>query len=204
MMAPSLAITAAKDPTSSPTSSTSTLHPIIVSTHPSNLFQHGFDTCSLAQAATSRSCKKQWPTLETGASPEKLPGTDSLTTTSRWWPSRLKSTNVTWMPPAHVLDLVSPDSCSHGLLSGSQPYKMCRERLELYARAGRKLPVCPGVSMCIPRCWRTSRMYEDVHHRVKGDVTGLGAAYRAGAHVSCATGQESVSVSVCGSGLPPV
>ena len=27
---------------------------------------------------------------------------------------------------------------------------------------------------------------------MEGDVTGLGAASRAGAHVSCATGQESV------------
>jgi hypothetical protein len=30
-----------------------------------------------------------------------------------------------------------------------------------------------------------------VHHRAEGDVTGLGAASRAGTHVSCATGQES-------------
>jgi hypothetical protein len=35
-------------------------------------------------------------------------------------------------------------------------------------------------------------MSADVHRRVEGDVTGLGAACRAGAHVSCATGQESV------------
>jgi hypothetical protein len=35
-------------------------------------------------------------------------------------------------------------------------------------------------------------MSEDVHRRMEGDVTGLGAASRAGAHVSCATGQGSV------------
>jgi hypothetical protein len=34
-------------------------------------------------------------------------------------------------------------------------------------------------------------MYGDVHLRAEGDVTGLGAASRAGVHVSCATGKES-------------
>jgi hypothetical protein len=47
-------------------------------------------------------------------------------------------------------------------------------------------------------------MYRDIHHRVEGDVTGLGAASRAGIHVSCATGQESAAGSVYESGLPPV
>jgi hypothetical protein len=47
-------------------------------------------------------------------------------------------------------------------------------------------------------------MSEDVHHRAEGDVTGLEAASRAGAHVSCATRQESVSMSVYESGITPV
>jgi hypothetical protein len=37
-------------------------------------------------------------------------------------------------------------------------------------------------------------MSGDVHRRVEGDVTGLGAASVAGTHVSCATGQGSVLV----------
>jgi hypothetical protein len=47
-------------------------------------------------------------------------------------------------------------------------------------------------------------MSEDVHHRAEGDVTGLGAASRAGAHVSCATRQESVIVFAYESGITPV
>jgi hypothetical protein len=47
-------------------------------------------------------------------------------------------------------------------------------------------------------------MSGDVHHRAEGDVTGLGAASRAGTHVSCATGQESVIVSVYESGITSV
>jgi hypothetical protein len=47
-------------------------------------------------------------------------------------------------------------------------------------------------------------MSGDVHHRAEGDVTGLGAASRAGAHVSCATGQESVIVSAYESEIPPI
>jgi hypothetical protein len=47
-------------------------------------------------------------------------------------------------------------------------------------------------------------MSRDVHLRAEGDVTGLGAAPRAGAHVSCATGQESIIVSVYKSGITPV
>jgi hypothetical protein len=40
-------------------------------------------------------------------------------------------------------------------------------------------------------------MSADIHHRVGGDVTSLGAAV-AGAHISCATGQEStVCLSMC-------
>jgi hypothetical protein len=37
-----------------------------------------------------------------------------------------------------------------------------------------------------------------------GSVTGLRAAPRAGAHVSCATRQESIIVSVYESGITPV
>jgi hypothetical protein len=47
-------------------------------------------------------------------------------------------------------------------------------------------------------------MSEDVHHRAEGDVTGLRAASRAGAHVSCATRQESVIVFAYKSGITPV
>jgi hypothetical protein len=35
-------------------------------------------------------------------------------------------------------------------------------------------------------------MSADVHHRVEGDVTGLEAVCETGAHVSRATGQESI------------
>jgi hypothetical protein len=35
-------------------------------------------------------------------------------------------------------------------------------------------------------------MSADVHLRAEGDVTGLEAVWRTGAHVSRATGQESV------------
>jgi hypothetical protein len=59
-----------------------------------------------------------------------------------------------------------------------------------------------------PRLYGTVRrqvgMFGDVHHRAEGDVTSLGAASRAGAYVSCATGQESANVSVYKSGIPPV
>ena len=47
-------------------------------------------------------------------------------------------------------------------------------------------------------------MFGDIHLRAEGDVTGLGAVSRAGAHVSCATRQESVAVSVYESGDTPV
>jgi hypothetical protein len=47
-------------------------------------------------------------------------------------------------------------------------------------------------------------MSVDVHHRVEGDVTGLGAVCRAGTHVSCATRQESVIVPAYESGITPV
>jgi hypothetical protein len=47
-------------------------------------------------------------------------------------------------------------------------------------------------------------MSGDVHCRVEGDVTGLGAASRAGAHVSSATGQESVLSTEYGSAITPV
>jgi hypothetical protein len=43
-----------------------------------------------------------------------------------------------------------------------------------------------------------------VTYRLSLPVTGLGAASRAGAHVSCATGQESANVSVYESGIPPL
>jgi hypothetical protein len=43
-------------------------------------------------------------------------------------------------------------------------------------------------------------MSGDVHRRAEGDVTGLGAATRAGTHVSCATRQESIIASMYESG----
>jgi hypothetical protein len=121
----SRATTAPKGPMSNHTSSTCTPPPIIASTHPSNLFWRGSSTCLLAQAVTSRFYKKLWPTPEIGALPEKSLNTDNSMMTSRWWPSILRSTSTTWMPPARALGPVSLDLCSHGPWRGSLPYKTC-------------------------------------------------------------------------------
>jgi hypothetical protein len=195
MMARSQVTTDHKVPMTNHTPSISTRLPTIVSTLPSSPYPHGSDTCSLVQEGTSKFYRTLWLTSEIGVSPGRSRGTANSMMISWPWPSRSRSINVTWMPPMHAWDVANPDSCSREPQSRSRPYRMCQGRSGPSTQAGRGAPICPGVSMYVPCHWKMSRMYKDVHHRVEGDVTGLGAASRAGTHVSCATGQESVFLS---------
>jgi hypothetical protein len=190
----SRATTGCKACTTSPTPSTYTLLPTIASAPPLNPYLCGSDTCSPVLGATSKSCRTLWPTPETGVLPERSRDTANSMTTSQLWPSRSKSTNATWMLPMHALDAANPDSCLRAPQNGSQLCRMCRGKWEPYGWAEREVPTCLGASTYVPHHWKTSRMYRDVHRRAEGDVTGLGAATRAGTHVSCATRQGSVII----------
>jgi Chromo (CHRromatin Organisation MOdifier) domain len=179
-------------PTSNPSLLTYTPRRTIAPTLLLNHYQLGSDTYSRGQGATSTFCRVRWPTQRIGVSPGKLLDTVSSTTTSRRWPSKLKSTNAIWTPRTLASVAARPASRSHTLPNDSPLWRTCRGRSELYAQGGRETPACRGESRFVLLHLRTSRMSADVHHRAEGDVTGLGAAVRAGAHVSCATGQESV------------
>jgi hypothetical protein len=155
--APSPAITVPRGPTNSPTSLTYMPPPTTASTHPSNRFQRGSDICSPVQVVTFKSCRRPWPTLEIGASPEKSLAIASLMTTSWQWPSRLKSTSGIWTLPVPASDHVSPNLCLPGLRRGSPPYKTCQGRLECCAWGGRRPLACHKGFMSKRHHWRMSR-----------------------------------------------
>jgi Integrase zinc binding domain/Chromo (CHRromatin Organisation MOdifier) domain len=179
-------------PTSNPSLSIYMPHRTIVSTPLLTRYRLGSDTCSRDQGATSTFCRGRWPTQRIGDSPGRSLGIVSSTTTSRRWPSKSRSISVIWMPRTLASAAAKPASRSRVLPSDLPPSRTCRGRSGPYARDGRRPPACCEEFKSVPRHWRMSRMSADVHHRAEGDVTGLGAACRAGTHVSCATGQESV------------
>jgi Chromo (CHRromatin Organisation MOdifier) domain/Integrase zinc binding domain len=123
-----LGISAPTAPTNSPSLSTCTPRRTTAPTPLSNHYRPGSNTYSQGQGATSMFYRVRWLTPRTGASPERSLDTESSTTTSQEWPSRLRSTNATWTPRVPASAAAKPVSHLHAPPNGSPRWRMCRGR----------------------------------------------------------------------------